>query len=322
MATIEIFARDVKGFGIFGAQHLFIIFTNDNGQKFIIRGGPENGHEFYDNLNIINTPYKKQFENLYPNDFIEGNPSTTIFTGTDEQVQAYMDKMIEVAHLINAQKYDYKIPFGESVQNSNTIVNILVNAAGLTFSLPKVKENGKDVWAPGVYGNLEHTNIDQIIEFLLSPYGTLGFAIAMQILLDSQNRGFIISMQNVDFINYAQGRFQDLSSFSMKASNSPSVSSAKGPMGNYPTTNPNKGPVNVPSSGSTRASNNAPTIKSNSSGVPSSSGAPRANVPVKAPVIIPMPACSIAPTLVPEQNYNYQLAIIEIRSRDYESLRT
>ncbi len=39
MATIEVRSRGVNIAEKFGAQHLFMIFINDNGNKFIIRGG-------------------------------------------------------------------------------------------------------------------------------------------------------------------------------------------------------------------------------------------------------------------------------------------
>jgi len=175
VATIEIRSRDVDYAGKFGAQHLFIIFTMDNGDKFIIRGGPEHNNMFTDDLHIINSPYVEQFEHLFPGDYIVGNPSRKIFPAgdeqaTDDQMQTYIDKMLARAVEINDGNYDYKLPVPGCpvnlchVQNSNTVVSELVKAAGLTLDLPTI--DGKEVWAPGVDGEFKHSIIDENIEKL------------------------------------------------------------------------------------------------------------------------------------------------------------
>lgn len=165
MATIEIFARDVKGFGIFGAQHLFIISTDDNGDKSIIRGGPKHGHELTDDLYIVNSPYEERYKHLYPGDFIEGNPSCVIFIGSNEQMQIHVDRMGAKVLEINLEHYDYKLPMPGChaalchIQNSNTVVKELVKAADLQLQLPVL--NGQEIWAPGINGDRKHTIIDE-----------------------------------------------------------------------------------------------------------------------------------------------------------------
>jgi hypothetical protein len=169
MEKIEIRARDVKGVpyipSVGDAQHLFIIYSNDKNEKFIIRGGPENGHELYDDLHIVNSPYTEQFEHLFPDDFVENSPSVVIATGADAKV--LFDKMWNKAQEINAGKFDYKLPIPGCpaslchVQNSNTIVKVLVESAGLKFELPMI--NGEEVWAPGIDGDIDSTMIDDFI---------------------------------------------------------------------------------------------------------------------------------------------------------------
>ncbi|MEK6734462.1 MAG: hypothetical protein AABY27_05070, partial [Pseudomonadota bacterium] len=173
-STIEIRSRDIESPAQIPGdpQHLFIIHTASNGERFIIRGGPEiDGLKsmMVDNLNIIKAPYLKEFERLFPNDYKDYAPSILIAKGSDIDMQSYIDKMWNIAEKINAANFDYKLPIPGCtpdlchVQNSNTIVKILVEKAGLEFKLPEV--NGVKVWAPGVDGSLKHTDFDRKVSF-------------------------------------------------------------------------------------------------------------------------------------------------------------
>ena len=126
---IEIRSRNVDIIGEFtGAQHLFIIYTNNKNEKFIIRGGTETNDRtamLKDNLKIINAPYSEEYKHLFPGDLIENSPSHVIATGTNSKV--LFDKMWNIAQKVNAANLDYKLPIPYCppelchVQNSNTV---------------------------------------------------------------------------------------------------------------------------------------------------------------------------------------------------------
>jgi hypothetical protein len=178
MAKIEIISRDVKGFGVFGTQHLFIVFTDNNDIKTIIRGGPKHGHEFKDDLYIIKSLYEEKYQDLFPNDVIEGNPSSLIFEGSDADMQIYMDHMWMKAEEINSSNYDYKFPTSGCsprlchVQNSNTAVRVMIEATDLKLVLPFI--DGQEIWAPGIDGEFKHTIIDEGIEKLNEVFDVWG----------------------------------------------------------------------------------------------------------------------------------------------------
>ena len=132
-AQIEIRTRDVKNVPL-DVQHLFIIHTDSNGKETVLRGGPDTNM-----LKITQDPYT-----IAHVDWVENAPSVVIATGTDAKMQALVDKIWSRAQEINAGNYDYKLPIpGCSptlchVQNSNTVVNEMVKAAGVKLELPVV----------------------------------------------------------------------------------------------------------------------------------------------------------------------------------------
>ena len=205
MATIEIRSRDVEVFGVFGAQHLFIIFTNGNGARTIVRGGPENGHEFTDNLHIIKSPYEDQFKHLFPGDYVRGNPSSIVFTGSDIDMQTHIDHIWAKAVEINLEHYDYKLPVPGCpsdlchVQNSNTVVKVMIEAADLQFQLPVV--DGKEIWAQGINGDLKHTIIDEGVKALhktLDVWGTFNDLEVRNPNLDNSQRFKLLAQKAKD----------------------------------------------------------------------------------------------------------------------------
>ena len=168
---IEIRSRNVDQIGkLTGAQHLFIIYTNDKNEQFIIRGGTKTNDRtamFKDNLHVIKAPYTEQYEHLFPRDLVDKAPSHVIAQGSDSK--ALFDKMWNIAQKVNAANLDYKLPIPYCppelchVQNSNTVVKFLTEKAGLNFELPKI--NGKYVLAPGVNGDLRHTEFDRELDY-------------------------------------------------------------------------------------------------------------------------------------------------------------
>ena len=85
----------------------------------------QQGHELYDNILVIKSPYIKQFRYLFSNDFVENAPSVVIAQGSDSK--ALFDKMWNIAQKVNAANLDYKLPIPYCppelchVQNSNTV---------------------------------------------------------------------------------------------------------------------------------------------------------------------------------------------------------
>lgn len=174
-SKIEVYSRDVEkvpNIPIKGkVQHLFIIYTNSKGIKIILRGGPTNNNIIVDNLYIIKAEYNYLHRNLFPGDYffdLSEIPSKVIAEGSDAEIQKLVDKMWARAEEINKGNYDYKLPFPGCpstichVQNSNTAVKEMVNAAGLTLELPQI--NGKPVWAPGIDGSIRVTFIDSLMQ--------------------------------------------------------------------------------------------------------------------------------------------------------------
>lgn len=97
-AQIEIRSRNVKGVPEFPykgyAQHLFIIYTDSAEKEIVLRGGPGKGNTLLDDLKVIKVPYGEKVNSGKPSvDFINNAPSQIIATGTDEEIQAYVDKM-------------------------------------------------------------------------------------------------------------------------------------------------------------------------------------------------------------------------------------
>lgn len=208
-AKIEVWTRDVKvpfEIPILGkGQHLFIIHTNSGGDRTILRGGPQNDNMLLDNIKIIQSPYTKFIDGKQVYDWFPDAPRIIIAEGTDEEMQALVDKMWTKAQEINQGNYDYKLPtFGmpdkvlsmllnsnslylsdienehlnqnrakpeeyfsfSHVQNSNTAVKLMVEAAGLQLKLPK-HHDGTEIWVPGIESNeFKHTVIDGLLRQL------------------------------------------------------------------------------------------------------------------------------------------------------------
>ncbi len=259
---IYIRSRDVKYAGVFGAQHLFILFVLSDGSKYVIRGGPKNDQMLFDDLYISKDKYTKAHVDYTENCFSQSISESF----TDAQIQHYMDTMSLLAAYINAQMYDYKLPFGDNVQNSNTVVKFLIERSGLPFALPKDK-NGNEIWAPGVDGKFGHTQLDSIIRSLLSipdsvirDHVLLSAALGLEALFDRTQRERTASAQNAESFanNFGRGT-------------PPSAAPTAGPPtpSTPPTTSPTKGPSSgsgpMPTSTGPSSSNQAPFTKASSS---------------------------------------------------------
>ncbi len=268
---IEIRARGVNYIGALGAQHLYIIFTFSDGKQYIIRGGPKNDNMLMNDLYIESCPLEKEFKRFFRDDDTENYwrhhiPGSEHFT--DAQIQHYLDTMSLLAAYINAQMYDYKLPFGDNVQNSNTVVKFLIERSGLSFTLPKDK-NGNYVWAPGVDGKFGHTQLDSIIRSLLSipdsvirDHALLSAALGLEALFDAIQRERTASAQNAESFANNFGRGTPPSAAPTKGPSAPPTPSTP------PTTSTTKGPSGTgssPTSGGASSSNQAPCTKTSSS---------------------------------------------------------
>lgn len=152
-------------------QHLFILFTRENGEKIILRGGPEFGRETYDNIRAVVLPYILANADKFPNDYSDNPIAKTIFTGTNAQMQVYLDRAITYAQFINQGKYDYKLPIGTgSVQNSNTVVKLVTEFMELPLALPKDPDS-RFIWVPGIeVKGLDHSATDYIFAEIKDRY--------------------------------------------------------------------------------------------------------------------------------------------------------
>lgn len=173
-ASIKIYSRQIKSPFLLPnhPQHLFIIYESSKEEKIILRGGLESNNVFNmvrDDLKIVMCPYdKSKYISAFKDDDTQGNPSIPIANGSDEEMQVYMARMWSVAQKINMANLDYKFPTFACafdlchVQNSNTVIRILVERSGLTFKLPEI--NDKPVNAPGISGELKNTLLDIAIQ--------------------------------------------------------------------------------------------------------------------------------------------------------------
>jgi hypothetical protein len=109
MAKIEIWAKDVKDHKIEflnDPQHLYLIYTADNGNKEILRGGPDHDHPlppYTDELLIVKQIYK---ENLHsdknPYDWNDGTHiGKIVASGNEQEIAEKWQKMWVKAQKIN-----------------------------------------------------------------------------------------------------------------------------------------------------------------------------------------------------------------------------
>ena len=132
MATIEIWTRNVKKtreIPILGyPQHLFLIYTDDNSNKEILRGGTEDDNPFgRSELTIVKQDYnskKQKSDNAKTYDYYDPNHSSSnplnyqgkIILKTDEvntsnSIAMKWEKMWDRAQDINQEEYQRTVRF-------------------------------------------------------------------------------------------------------------------------------------------------------------------------------------------------------------------
>jgi len=156
MAKIEIWSKDVAKGKITllnDPQHLYLVYTDDQGNKQILRGGPENGDEFgTDELIIVNRPYKSNSL-----DWNEGTHiGEIIASGNEDEVSEQWEAMWQKGQSINQQKYDYEL----LTQNSNTVIIEMTKTTELDKKIHSFTRKNQ-LWAPAKNAPLEHSLIDR-----------------------------------------------------------------------------------------------------------------------------------------------------------------
>jgi trimeric autotransporter adhesin len=183
MATIQIFSRLVdissrtlgyiaNGEGL-PVEHLYLVYTDDNGDKRIIRGGPEESGLVTDTEGPF-LGYLNAVEGVYDSsskDWPVGEDQpvfVTIASGDEADVEQVWNLMKTRAFSITAEQYDYELIPG---QNSNTVVGDVVAYAGINMGgtlltatdyqgLVLPEREGHEVSVPGLLEEFSHDPID------------------------------------------------------------------------------------------------------------------------------------------------------------------
>lgn len=175
VSKIEVWTRNVENTAeipIFGyPQHLFLIYTDSNGKKQILRGGPEDDNPFGKaELKIVKQNYAKgeSSGNSKIYDYYDSKDSenTLNYQGrviveanednTPKSIEEKWEKMWVRAQEINDEKYDYEL----LTQNSNTAVVQMTKAVGLDDKVSDFIDD-KSLCAPAEKADLEHSLVDR-----------------------------------------------------------------------------------------------------------------------------------------------------------------
>lgn len=154
-ASIELRTSPVAA----GKRHSYIIFKNEAGQEYTIRGGPTRGDGLGDAL-LNTTLGADQFGPIQmsaqafarapgytPVDWPrpgEKHESVVLWTGTNQQLQEKFDAAIKTAGQINEAKFEYS----PLLNNCNNAASTVLKSIGIAPRLP-LGQDGKPVEAPG-----------------------------------------------------------------------------------------------------------------------------------------------------------------------------
>ena len=207
MAKIELKSKAIQGLdklGGYAPQHLYIVYTKDNGEQIGYRGDAEGGDGIHnwvlDDIKIFKMPYDDNHPDF---DKSKTHISEILIESTEEVADIFIRRMDETMRWINEGKYDYKLPTVGKWLNSNTAAKYLVEEAGFKFKLPKYG-SGKEVLAPGWDGKMEKTLLDRLME-------EGDYRDEFTGLIDSINKKVVISKEKV------KNTFKDLEEQAAKA---------------------------------------------------------------------------------------------------------
>lgn len=156
MGNISIYFKRLDYFGDSTYYHEFIVWTDDNGDKLVLRGGPRGGIDSgaedgggsgASGINApgsgLDVPFGEVFGGLPPKPYQKSqdrppsgitDPSQVIITGSDSKLRPYWELMLAETVKIDQQNVGYAF----AGPNSNTFVTTVLQAAGL----PAVTGNG------------------------------------------------------------------------------------------------------------------------------------------------------------------------------------
>lgn len=149
--------------------HLYVVFTDANGDPWAIRGGPAGGGRGYGNIVTNCGAYRPGFI-----DYDTRSPSVTVYQGNQACTKARTMK--SHARQING----WNIPYAPDGPNCNSVVASMLRSAGLPMRKPNVAAPGFDtVLSPtgpvsaGGLGDRRHRVFLQVNS--LDQFRTLGF---------------------------------------------------------------------------------------------------------------------------------------------------
>lgn len=125
MSRLSLESKDVLRFG----QHLYVVFENDAGQEYVIRGGPQNDDpRDWGNIEVeVNVPIA-QSEDARGSDTAAGRGNVLLDVGGRDPEDVW-HIMTQQAEEINEEALPYRALL--RAQNSNSVVSSVLHAAGL-----------------------------------------------------------------------------------------------------------------------------------------------------------------------------------------------
>ncbi len=198
MAKIEIWSKDVANHHLEylrDPQHFYLIYTDNNGNREILRGGPSDHGLGLNNLKIIKQDYNVQNQP-------DGRPTQDKNDGThigqilyenvnEFEVLAKWEAMWAKAQEINAGNYDYEV----GTQNSNTAVYQMTKAVGLENKITQF-ETSNHLWAPALEYALDHHPGDRLYEVISDGLQTSGQTI--------ETFRFAVEQNVINFYDWSQ----------------------------------------------------------------------------------------------------------------------
>lgn len=185
MAKIEIWTKDIHGGkfevpGVIDPQHLYLIYTDDQGQREILRGGPgNNGLGTFglgeSDLLVSRQDYNSNKQSDRQTDTFDWNlgdgthTSNVLVTGSETELSSLWDTMWQEGQRINSEGYDYEL----FTQNSNTAVVQMAAAVSLDAGVRDfIGKNDLD--APANAQEFQHSYVESLYDWLTEERSSTG----------------------------------------------------------------------------------------------------------------------------------------------------
>lgn len=124
MSRISLESKDVVRIG----QHLYIVFQDDAGQEYVIRGGPQNDFPPFGNIKV-ETGLLSGSEDARGSETPAARGSVDLEVGDRDPADVWHVMMQQAAE-IDAEGLPYRAAIG--AQNSNSVVSSVLHAAGVS----------------------------------------------------------------------------------------------------------------------------------------------------------------------------------------------